>query len=34
MCFIMKTLLEAKIKTKKNTSCIRIQSIAMVKTIY
>ena len=25
---------ETRIKTKKNTSCIRIQSIAMVKTIY
>ena len=28
------TLLETRTKTKKNTACIRIQSIAMVKTIY
>ena len=34
MCFIMKTLLETRIKTKKNTSRIRIQSIKMGKTIY
>ena len=28
------TLLGARIKTKKHTLCIRIQSITMVKTIY
>ena len=34
MCFIMKiaTLFETKIKTKKNTSRVRIQSITMVTT--
>ena len=31
MCFVMKTLLEARIKTKKITSRIRIQSITVVK---
>ena len=36
MFFIMKlaTLFKARIETKKNASCVRIQSITMAKTIY
>ena len=36
MCLITKliTLLKARIEAKNNTSCIRIQSITMRKTIY
>ena len=36
MCLITKlvTLLKARIEAKNNTSCIKIQSITMSKTIY